>query len=484
MDIAATLDQERRQGKVRSKLHGIPFLVKDNIASKDKMETTAGSWSLQGSVVPRDAHVVKKLRKAGAVLLGKATLSEWADMRSNNYSEGYSARGGQARSSYNFTVNPGGSSSGSAISVANNVVPFSLGTETDGSVINPAMRNAVAGFKPTVGLTSRAGVIPESEHQDTVGTFGKTVADAVYALDAIYGVDERDNYTLAQTGKTPETGYSQYLSKAGALKGMKFGIPYASLWSLADQEQLDVLNDMVEMIKDAGAIVVNGTELPHANEIVSPDGWNWYVFAKSTLGRVNVLTCMRRDYGTTRGYPNESSYSYIKVDFYNNIATYLSELSNTDVKSLEDIVQYNIDNVGSEGGTPGIHPAFGSGQDGLIASLESKGIQNETYWQALAFCQRTTREEGIDAALSNGGDHLDALLIPPDVAQSVQVAAQAGYPIITVPASVHSFSKMPFSLAVLGTIEDLMVTTDSEYQRSKTPPTWDGYLLRNIPVTF
>jgi amidase len=275
MDIAATLDHERRQGKIRSNLHGIPYLVKDNIASKDKMETTAGSWTLLGSIVPRDAHVVKKLRDAGAVLFGKATLSEWADMRSNNYSEGYSARGGQARSAYNFTVNPGGSSSGSAISVANNVVPFSLGTETDGSVINPAMRNAVIGFKPTVGLTSRAGVIPESEHQDTVGTFGKTVADAVYAMDAIYGVDPRDNYTLAQSGKTPTKGYAQYLSKAEALKGMKFGIPYASLWSLADQEQLDVLYAMVEMIKEAGATVVNGTELPHAAEIVSPDGWNW-----------------------------------------------------------------------------------------------------------------------------------------------------------------------------------------------------------------
>ena len=275
MEIAITLDHERSQGKVRSNLHGIPYLVKDNIASKDKMQTTAGSWALLGSIVPRDAHVVKKLRSAGAVLLGKATLSEWADMRSNNYSEGYSARGGQARSAYNFTVNPGGSSSGSAISVANNVVPFTLGTETDGSVINPAMRNAVIGFKPTVGLTSRAGVIPESEHQDTVGTFGKTVADAVYALDAIYGVDERDNYTLAQTGKTPEKGYAQYLSKADALKGMKFGIPYASLWHLADQEQLDVLNAMVEMIKEAGATVVNGTELPYAAEIVSPDGWNW-----------------------------------------------------------------------------------------------------------------------------------------------------------------------------------------------------------------
>ena len=127
------MDDERRTGKVRGPLHGIPFLVKENIASKDKMETTAGSWALMGSIVPRDAHVVKKLRDAGAVLLGKATLSEWADMRSNNYSEGYSARGGQARSPYNLTLNPGGSSSGSAAAVAANTIAFALGTETDGS---------------------------------------------------------------------------------------------------------------------------------------------------------------------------------------------------------------------------------------------------------------------------------------------------------------------------------------------------------------
>lgn len=157
LDIAAALDAERSSGKLRGPLHGIPFLVKDNIASKDKMETTAGSWALLGSVVPRDAFVVARLREAGAVLFGKATLSEWADMRSNNYSEGFSPRGDQARSPYNLTVNPGGSSSGSAAAVAANVVPFSLGTETDGSVINPAERNAIVGFKPTVGLTSRAG---------------------------------------------------------------------------------------------------------------------------------------------------------------------------------------------------------------------------------------------------------------------------------------------------------------------------------------
>lgn len=200
LNIASTLDSERTHGQIRSPLHGIPFLIKDNIASKDKLETTAGSFALLGSIVPRDAFVVSKLRQAGVILLGKATLSEWADMRSNNYSEGYSARGGQARSSYNFTVNPGGSSTGSAIAVANNVVTFALGSETDGSVINPAERNAIVGIKPTVGLTSRAGVVPERIHQDTVGCFGRTVQDAVYALDAIYGVDPRDNYTSAQMG--------------------------------------------------------------------------------------------------------------------------------------------------------------------------------------------------------------------------------------------------------------------------------------------
>lgn len=197
-----------------------------------------------------------------------------------------------------------------------------------------------------------------------------------------------------------------------------------------------------------------------------------------------------------RGYPNESEYTYIKVDFYNNIASYLSELSSTSMRSLSHIVQYNIDNVGTEGGTPGIHPAFGSGQDGFLASLESQGIQNETYFQALEFCQRTSREEGIDAALASAGGQ-DALLLPPDVAQAVQIAAQAGYPLITVPASVHSESGMPYGLAVLGTafseaglvkyasaIEDLLVGSGSEYQRAKTRPTWGGYLERNLPVPF
>ncbi|KAJ5310101.1 uncharacterized protein N7443_002562 [Penicillium atrosanguineum] len=472
--IAQKLDEERARGKVRGPLHGIPFIVKDNIASKDRMETTAGCWALLGNVVPRDSHVVHGLRKAGALLLGKGALSEWADMRSNNYSEGFSARGGQCRSAYNFTVNPGGSSTGPGVAVGANLIPIAIGTETDGSVINPAQRNSIVGIKPTVGLTSRSGVIPESLHQDTIGTFGKTVRDAVYTLDAIYGVDSRDNYTLAQKGKTPKGGYTQFLAKKDALKGAVFGLPWNSFWALGDADQIAQLEELLTLIKSAGATIINGTELPHYKEIVSPDGWNW-------------------DYGTTRGYTNESEYSYIKVDFYNNLRDYLAEVNNTNIKTVEDLVQWNIDNYGSEGGLPGIHPAFGSGQDGLIASMESKGLMNETYWEALAFCQRTTREEGIDAALKWNNGTLDGLLVPPDVAQSIQIAAQAGYPVITVPAGTEHVSGMPYGLAIMNTafseptlikyasaIEDLQKTSGTKWQR--TLPEWRGYLERNLPV--
>ncbi|KAM0269045.1 hypothetical protein ACHAQH_009842 [Verticillium albo-atrum] len=475
--IAAERDAERAAGKVRGPLHGIPFTVKENIATKDSLETTAGSYALLGSIVPRDAHVVARLREAGAVLFGKAALSEWADMRSNNYSEGYSARGGQVRSAYNLTVNPGGSSSGSAVGVGSNAIAFSLGTETDGSVINPAMRNSLVGFKPTVGLTSRAGVIPESEHQDSVGTFGRTVRDAVYAFDAIWGIDPRDEYSLAQEGHTPEGGYTQFLTTKESLKDAVFGIPWKSFWVYADDDQKRVLNTLICSLKDAGAKIVNNTEILDYETIVSPDGWNW-------------------DYGTTRGFANESEYTVVKVDFYNNIKTYLSELENTDIRSLEDIVQYNYDNDGSEGGNPWPlgNPGFYSGQDGFLASLETKGIKDETYLQAVEFTGRSTRD-GINHALSLGpkGKKLNGLLVPPDVGQSYQIAAQAGYPVVTLPVNVHENTGMPYGLAIMQTaygeaelvkwasaIEDLQLTSGTPLKRSL--PKWYGYLQKNIPI--
>ncbi|OHE98387.1 amidase [Colletotrichum orchidophilum] len=475
--IATKMDAERKAGKIRGPLHGIPFTVKDNIATKDNMETTAGSFALLGSIVPRDAHVVARLREAGAILFGKAALSEWADMRSNNYSEGFSARGGQCRSPYNFTLNPGGSSTGSAVGVAANTIAFSLGTETDGSVINPAERNSIVGLKPTVGVTSRAGVIPESEHQDSVGTFGRTVRDAVYAFDAIYGIDDRDNYTLAQEGRTPEGGYTQFLSTKEILRGATFGLPWNSFWVHADDEQRESLEQLLKLITGAGAMIVNNTEITDYETIISPDGWDW-------------------DYGTTRGYANESEYTVVKVDFYNNINTYLSELENTDIKTFEDIVAFNYDNDGTEGG----HPwplgtaAFYSGQDGFLASLESKGIKDETYLQAVEFSQKSTRNGINDALTSSNGTKLAGLLVPPDVGQTYQVAAQAGYPMITLPAGVRSSNGMGFGLAIMQTaygeaelikwgsaIEDLQLATEGNpYKRSL--PKWYEYLTRNVPV--
>jgi amidase len=468
--IAAAMDLERLQGKSRGPLHGIPFIVKDNIASKDKMETCAGSLALLGSVVPRDSFVVKGLREAGAILMGHAGLSEWADMRTNYYSEGYSGRGGQVRSPYNLTVNPGGSSSGSGAAVAANIIPFALGTETDGSVVNPAERNALVGIKPTVGLTSRDGVIPESHNQDTVGCIAKTVTDATYCLDAIYGIDSRDNYTWVQ--ETPSGGYAQFLSTSDVLSNATFGLPWDSFWKYADADQIDQLVTLLDLMTEAGATIINGTELPTRDTIISPDGWNW-------------------DYGTTRGYANESEYTVVKVDFYNDIKKYLAELNNTNIRSLEDIVQFNIDNVGSEGGIPDVHPAFQSGQDSFLASMETKGDMNETYWQALEFIHRTTREEGIDAALANDGNPVELLIVPTDVSQSYQIAAQAGYPVLTVPGGVHAVGGMPFGLAFMGTAwsESTMIKYASALEDLKSQnnitraqPRYLGYQTPIIPV--
>jgi len=250
--------------------------------------------SLIGSIIPADSNVVALLRKAGAVLLGKANLSEWADARSSSYSEGYSARGGQTRPPYNLTQEPGGSSSGPAVSVAANMVPFALGTETDGSVISPADRNAVVGLKPTVGLTARTGVIPESHRQDSVGVFGKTVKDAAYALDGCFGPDPADNYSMAQIGKTPSSishnltvliiDYSQFVKGKSALQGVKLAVPWQRLWTApSTQDQLPQLLAAIEALQAAGAIIYNNTNPPFINDTISPDGWSSNYGANASL---------------------------------------------------------------------------------------------------------------------------------------------------------------------------------------------------------
>lgn len=234
--------------------------------------------------------------------------------------------------------------------------------------------------------------------------------------------------------------------------------------------------EVVKLIQAAGATVLNGTELPNWQTIVSPNGWNW-------------------DYGTTRGRPNESEYTYVKVDFYNDIKRYLADLGNTDMTSLEDIVRYNNED-GEEGGIPNTHPAFLSGQDGFDASLATKGVMDDLYWTALNFCHKATREDGIDAALRSFGKNITALLVPPDVGQTYQISAQAGYPVVTVPAGVSPDNGMPFGLALMGTawseaslikyasaIEDLQNTSPGNpYKR--TLPKFYNYRTKNLPVPF
>lgn len=256
---------------------------------------------------------------------------------------------------------------------------------------------------------------------------------------------------------------------------MTFGLPWLTFWQYASPAQLPQLLSLLSLIEEAGATIVNNTELPSREKIIDPAGWNW-------------------DFGAKRGHPNESEYTVVKTDFYNDIKAYLSELNNTNIRSLEDIFQYNIDNVGTEGGLPGVHPAFSGGQDGFNASLQTLGIMDDTYFQALSFMHRATREDGIDAALNNNGCPLTALLVPSDLGQVTNVAAQAGYPLVTLPAGVNKEETgMPFGLGLMGSawsestlvgaasaIEDLQFSCGTELKR--TTPRWLEYLARNVPI--
>lgn len=244
------------------------------MATADKMETTAGSWALLGCKVPKDAHIVHLLRKSGAIIIGKANLDEWAGMRSHDYSLGYSARGGQCRNPYMLNRSPNGSSSGSAVAVSANLVPLAFGTETDCSIIAPGAVNGVVAFKPTVGLTSRGGVIPISETQDSVGPFGRTVADCARALDIIAGPDSDDKFSIAPDRRDVESFYD-CLTDRKALQGAKFGLPMRRFWRVAPEPQRKVVEHVLRLIRDAGAEILE-VELPCAEERLREDGeWDW-----------------------------------------------------------------------------------------------------------------------------------------------------------------------------------------------------------------
>src|SRR5467141_1567090 len=269
LSIAADLDKERKTKGPRGLLHGIPVLIKDNIDTHDRMTTTAGSLALGGSSPLQDSFVAKKLREAGAVILGKTNLSEWANFRSSNSSSGWSGRGGQCLNPYALDRSPCGSSSGSGAAVAANLCAAALGTETDGSILCPAGHNMVAAIKPTLGLTSRAGVIPISHNQDTVGPFGRTIADSAAVLGALVGVDPRDPATAASAGRF-STDYTRFLDPQG-LRGARIGVIRQVFAGFQDKVDV-VYNAAIDAMRAAGAVIVDPADIPTAQDMVtSPD---------------------------------------------------------------------------------------------------------------------------------------------------------------------------------------------------------------------
>jgi len=396
--IADSLDRERRRNRLRGPLHGIPVLIKDNIATADRMSTTAGSLALVGAKVPRDAFVAAKLRQAGAIILGKTNLSEWANFRSSRSSSGWSARGGQTRNPYALDRSPGGSSSGSASAVAANLCAVAIGTETNGSIINPSSVNGIVGLKSTVGLISRSGIIPISRSQDTAGPMARTVADVAILLGALAGEDPSDDATSLSRGKT-QRDYARFLDRGG-LRGARIGVARNYF---GFHEKVDVLmNEALEVMKRNGAVLVDPA---------------------------NIATARR--FGSSQS-------EVLQYEFKAGLNEYLADLgANTPVHSLEEIIRFNEENKEKE------MPFFG--QEIFLKAQEKGSLKSETYLKALGECRRLSRDEGIDATIRE--HHLDAIIAPSGGAPSVidlingdhglggsaSVAAIAGYPNLTVP---------------------------------------------------
>jgi amidase len=397
--LAVAADKARQAKQVRGPLHGIPVLIKDNIDTADKMATTAGSLALVGAKPPEDSFVVKQLRNAGAIVLGKTNLSEWANIRSNYSTSGWSGRGGLTRNPYALDRNPCGSSSGSGAAVAANLCAVAVGTETDGSILCPSSVCGIVGIKPTVGLISRTGIIPISHSQDTAGPMARTVRDAAILLGVLAGIDPQDAATAESKGHT-ETDYAKSLDAAG-LKGAKIGVA-RNHFDFHDGVEA-VMEDALEAIKQAGATLIDTEALRVVDESGS---------SESTVLRYEL-----------------------KAD----MAAYLSRLGPTaPVKTLKDIIEFNDRNKEKE------MPYFG--QDVFIKAEALGPLTDYKYLEALAKCRRLARTEGIDAVMDK--HKLDAIVSPTmgpacltDLVNgdrwlggSTSAAAVAGYPSITVPA--------------------------------------------------
>jgi amidase len=398
LEIAVALDRERAAGRVRGPLHGIPIYIKDNIASGDRMSTTAGSLALEGLHVAEDAPLVRRLREAGAVLLGKTNLSEWANFRSSNSLSGWSSRGGQTRNPYALDRSPSGSSSGSAVAAAASLCAAAIGTETDGSITSPSACNGLAGLKPTLGLVSRSGIVPIAHSQDTAGPMARTVADCAILMNALAGPDPDDPPTVAK-GVPRGVDFAAGLGLAD-LKGVRLGVgrQFFNAFEKADR----VIEDALAALGDLGATLVD----------VQFPGWGKF---------------------------DDAELDVLFFEFKHDLDAWLGRhAAGAHVRSLADVIAYNDANAAR------VMPIFG--QDLLVRSQASGPLTDPKYRKAIAACRKYARAQGIDAVVKKHRvEAIVALTSQPawivdavngDITKGgcTSLPAVAGYPHLTVPA--------------------------------------------------
>jgi len=428
--IAAQLDAERRTRGARGPLHGIPVLVKDNIDTAGNTKTTAGSLALAAAPSTADAEVVARLRRAGAIILGKTNLSEWANIRSSHSTSGWSARGGLTKNPYALDRNTSGSSSGSAAAMAANLATLALGTETDGSIVSPASICGIVGIKPTVGLVSRRGIIPIAHSQDTAGPMTRTVADAAILLGVLAGPDPGDPATDGQRGRAA-ADYLAALRPDGA-RGKRIGLvrSYANI----ARPVMDVIDRAANDLRKLGAMVIDPVDIPTATKIDDPE--------------LEVLLYE------------------LKAD----IAAYLRARPGSPVKTLEDIVRFNREHGADE--------MRYFGQELFEKAVDKGPLTTAAYVEALATCRKLARDEGIDLALRKHG--VDVLIAPTGglawltdlvngdafTGSSSTLAAVAGYPSITVPAGM--VRGLPVGISFFGPAfsEPLLISTAYAYEQA------------------
>jgi amidase len=412
MNIAVALDAERKASGPRGPMHGIPVVLKANIDTNDQMETTAGSLALKGHKPSEDAFMVKQLRAAGAIILGKANLSEWANFRSNHSSSGWSSIGGQTKNPYDLARNPCGSSSGSAVSVAASLTSVAIGTETNGSIVCPASVNGIVGIKPTMGLVSRSGIIPIAHSQDTAGPMGRTVKDAAILLSAMIGRDARDPLAEIYPSVTPD--YTGKLSK-DALKGKRIGVLRNHYGAGADARVEKIVANTIATLKSLGAEIVDPIE-------VDKEG----------------MSAAQRE--------------VLYYEFKTDLNAYL-EGSNANMKSLAEIIEFNQ----SHGAQ--VMPHFG--QESMLEAQTKGPLSDKQYLEALEASKRIARS-AIDTALQT--HNLDALIAPTrgpawmtdhingdqsSGISSSSLAAISGYASITIPAG--DVVGLPVGISFIGT---------------------------------